>query len=627
MKSINLQPVRPLVGLKLTPGMPAVISRKLSKKIAAGRLNVGPSTTEQSHVVNRCSRASRLAVVAFLGLGLTVGCGSKPEPASTVDVRELEIQMPAATHARAERSESTTGAQSATAIDSATTAQVPVSKEPSGLPVEQIETPPGKPEMRAELVPAPVGKPIEGDVQLAEPEAWDQWEEPQVMLFVTGNQHGYIEPCGCTGLENQKGGMARRFTLLKQVADKGWPIVPLDAGNQVRRTGRQSEVKFQAAATGLGDMNYQAVGLGPDDIRLGVGELIAVVATDNPEQGRFVSANVTLIDPTLMAQQKVIESGDRKIGVTSVLDPKAIEDGLSGDIQVAELKPSLEQSLVKLDEAGSDFNVLMFYGEEDAAKDLAKAVPGFDLIVVAGGYGEPTFQPEVIEGSEARMIVTGNKGMYVGLVGLYADKPFRYARVPLTHEYEDAPEMRRLMANYQQQLESLGLEGLGLRPIAHPSGDKFVGSATCGECHKTAYEIWENTPHVKATEDLVHPGERGDISRHFDPECLSCHVTGWNPQNYYPYESGYVALEASSHLHGNGCENCHGPGSAHVAAERDEAATDNAKRDQLRLAMQLPLEKAKDKCMECHDLDNSPDFHKEGAFEDYWAEVEHYGKD
>ncbi len=45
------------------------------------------------------------------------------------------------------------------------------------------------------------------------------------------------------------------------------------------------------------------------------------------------------------------------------------------------------------------------------------------------------------------MIVTGNKGMYVGLVGLYAEADFKYARIPLTHEYEDAPEMRRLMAN------------------------------------------------------------------------------------------------------------------------------------------------------------------------------------
>jgi hypothetical protein len=31
--------------------------------------------------------------------------------------------------------------------------------------------------------------------------------------------------------------------------------------------------------------------------------------------------------------------------------------------------------------------------------------------------------------------------------------------------------------------------------------------------------------------------------------------------------------------------------------------------------------------MECHDLDNSPEFHKPGAFEKYWKQIEHKGKE
>jgi hypothetical protein len=459
------------------------------------------------------------------------------------------------------------------------------------------------------------------------PEEWGSWPDPQSVLFVTGNQHGYIEPCGCTGLENQKGGMARRFTLMKQVAERGWPLVPIDAGNQVRRTGRQAEVKFQTAATGLAEMNYQAIGFGPDDLRLGVGELIAVAASDDPSVGRFVSANVVLIDPSLMAQFKVLESGGRRIGVTSVLDPKSLESAPNADIQVGAVEETLKAALIEIRKQRADFNVLMFYGDEAAAAEAAKAVPGFDLVVVGGGYGEPTYQAQSIEGTQTKMIITGNKGMYAGLVGIYPDGEMRYARVALTHEFGDAPEMRRLMASYQEQLKSLGLEGLGLKPVAHPSGEKFVGTKVCGECHKTAMEIWENSSHALATEHIVNPGERGDVPRHFDPECISCHVTGWNPQNYYPYDSGYLSLEVSSHLTGNGCENCHGPGASHVAAEREGSTVSEAQRDALRLAMQLPLESAKERCMECHDLDNSPDFHKEGAFEDYWAEIEHYGVD
>ncbi len=218
--------------------------------------------------------------------------------------------------------------------------------------------------------------------------------------------------------------------------------------------------------------------------------------------------------------------------------------------------------------------------------------------------------------------------MYAGLVGLYQDQPMKYARVSLTHEFADAPEMRRLMADYQQQLKDIGLDGLGIRPVRHSSGQQYVGSAACGKCHTTAFDIWEGSAHANATKSLVKPPkERGDVARHFDPECISCHVTGWNPQRYYPYESGYLSL-AAEHLHGSGCENCHGPGSGHCEAERENSGVSEEKRDQLRQSMVLTLDKAREHCMECHDLDNSPDFHEEDAFEDvYWPEVEHYGTD
>lgn len=474
------------------------------------------------------------------------------------------------------------------------------------------------------------------------PEDYQTWDTPTAALVFTGQQHGYIEPCGCTGLDRQKGGVARRFTFLDSIRDKGWTVVPMDAGNQVRRFGRQAVTKLQHTAKALDQMDYRAVGFGPDDIRLGVGDLLAVAA----EREMFVSANVVLFDPEFLPTIKIVEENGLKIGVTSVLDPASLEVPPDDALTVADPVDAASAAVAQLAAASPDFRVLLFFGKEDAAKELMQKVSGFDLIVVAGGYGEPTYQAEAIEGSTTRIIVTGDKGMYAGLIALYpADSPaaqsrtavrltsgaaMKYARVPLTHEFADAPEMRGVMKDYQDQLRDIGLGGLGLLPpIKHSSGGSFVGSKKCGECHTTAYDIWESSAHAEATEHIVHPPkERGDIARHFDPECISCHVTGWNPQEYYPYESGYLSLEASSHLTGNGCENCHGPGADHSAAEAEGALVSAALKAELRNAMKLPLEKAREKCMTCHDLDNSPDFHEPDAFEDvYWPEVEHYGLD
>jgi hypothetical protein len=105
-------------------------------------------------------------------------------------------------------------------------------------------------------------------------------------------------------------------------------------------------------------------------------------------------------------------------------------------------------------------------------------------------------------------------------------------------------------------------------------------------------------------------------------------VTGWNPQAFFPYETGYLELTASAHLHGNGCENCHGPGHDHVAAENGEGNLSEAQIMNLRTQMRLALgPAAHEKCLECHDLDNSPDFHVEGAFEKYWEQIAHPGRD
>ena len=46
-------------------------------------------------------------------------------------------------------------------------------------------------------------------------------QKPKVALVVSGMQQGFMEPCGCTGLTNQKGGLMRRHTLIKQIKENG----------------------------------------------------------------------------------------------------------------------------------------------------------------------------------------------------------------------------------------------------------------------------------------------------------------------------------------------------------------------------------------------------------------------
>ena len=458
----------------------------------------------------------------------------------------------------------------------------------------------------------------------------ENWPKPQALLFITGQQHGYIEPCGCTGLENQKGGLNRRDTLLTQLRKRDWDVVPMDVGNFERRTGVQAELKLQTTIKALTEMGYKAATLGVDDLRLSSQELLALTASEGKTQTPFISANAYILVEDYMPKLRIIETGGRKIGVTAALgDGFAKELATSTDIIIAPAAAALKKVMADMEAAKCDYKVLLSHATLAESRKFAAEIPGFDLVVSAGDYPEPDFMLEQVEGSQSQLVQVGNKGMFTAIVGLYPDgKPVRYQRVALSAQFEDSPRMMKLFGDYQKQLEQKGFDGLRI-PVQMLEDDlKFVGSESCGECHTKAFEVWKNSEHFTATESLVKPpNSRSMIPRHFDPECLSCHVTGWNPQRYYPYSSGFASLEKTPKLTGNGCENCHGAGSAHVAAESGDTDLAEDAINALRVKMRLPLAEAKDRCIQCHDQDNSPEFHHDGSFEKYWAEIAHSGKD
>lgn len=516
------------------------------------------------------------------------------------------------------------------AVADSTVAEVPDAQSTvSAGPIAEAVQPSALPPASREAGAVPAGANVASDAERNQTLAAD-WPEPQAVLFVSGQQHGYIEPCGCTGLENQKGGLIRRDTLLTELRDRGWELIPVDVGNQVRRIGRQPEMKFQTTVESFRTMGYRAAALGIDDLKLSSIELIQMAGSDGLTESPFLSANVSVIDESFFPSHRIVESGGRKIGITAVLGNEHKDEIQSSDIEFFDPLERLKLAAEKLDQEQCDFKVLLAHASIEESAELARQVPGFDLVVTAGGFGEPTLAPQAIEGSKSVMVQVGTKGMYGGIVGIFDDpqQPIRYQRIAISSQFKDSRRMLEEFAQYQQRLADAGFDGLGISFTAHPSGRTYVGSEACGDCHTTAYEIWEGTPHSHATTSIVEPdNERGGIPRHHDPECISCHVTGWNPQKYYPYTTGFVSPEDTPLMMGSGCENCHGPGSEHVAAELGDIDVTNERLKELQQQMILPLDKARDTCLECHDLDNSPDFHREGAFDEYWEQIKHYGKD
>jgi hypothetical protein len=310
-----------------------------------------------------------------------------------------------------------------------------------------------------------------------------------------------------------------------------------------------------------------------------------------------------------------------RIGVTAILG-KQYQQGLNGpEIEMRDPEAALKKIVPELKQ-NADYLVLLANATNKEATDLAKKFPEFNVVVVAEGPElPPADKPETIPGTHTLLITVGHKGMSVIVLGLYEGEPsLLYQRVLLDSRFAAAPEMTRLMAGYQDQLKALGFAELGLHPAPHPlveSNGRFVGSQKCQSCHEKSYDIWKRSGHGHAYATL----ENLKPPRNFDPECVSCHVIGWHPTKFFPYQGGFESPKKTPHLKNVGCEDCHGPGEKHIAAE---LGNDEALQKKCRKAVVLTKEQAKkEQCTACHDIDNSPDFN----FDKYWPLVEHHEKE
>ena len=118
--------------------------------------------------------------------------------------------------------------------------------------------------------------------------------------------------------------------------------------------------------------------------------------------------------------------------------------------------------------------------------------------------------------------------------------------------------------------------------------ENFLADRTCKNCHEDAWNAYVATGHYRAYATIRREGQGSE------PECLSCHTTGYRYLNGYADESPYNRLINVQ------CEACHGYGTEHA---RDGRWGDLAK----------------DSCVTCHDQENSPNF----DYATYWAKIQH----
>ena len=473
----------------------------------------------------------------------------------------------------------------------------------------------------------PQGQPAAKPVELGRPAAPPESAPAgggSIEIFVTGSDDGYLDACGCD--DGQTGGLPRRHTLLRYLGVEDGHALLLSTGGLVAGGSPLDLDKFQAIVLAMQAMGYRAIALTERELALGRDELskmAAVFGDDCP----FLATN--LVDPRpnpeppIPARRSVVHKlRGRPVAVVAAIAESRSRLFTAADPNVR-VEPAAAAVKAELDAIAARGErpwktVVLAQASVAEAKELARAVPGLDLIAVRELDGDEKPEQAGTHEGTTDIVTTGRKGKYVGRYrfGLGGDMG-EFAPEAVIDSMEKSSEIKDVLAAYRDLLREDRLIERYYARSPDPNGAAYAGAdeATCSQCHAKAWEIWKSSRHARAWSTLERqdlPEEPGDRKGHlknaiWDPECVRCHVTGFGAK------SGYRGLDhenAEAPLVNVTCEACHGPSGDHAQrAMKGDSSYPGGTIARVAGGAAWSL------CVRCHDADNSTAF----DLKEYWV--------
>lgn len=389
------------------------------------------------------------------------------------------------------------------------------------------------------------------------------------------------------------GGVTARATIIKQLKTKYPDAIVVDVGDMLPpREGPQTELKAIYALKIYSLMGYDAINLGDGDFSYGPAY---VSEFDSRYDLNVFSSVIKEPDKYGVKPYVILERKGLAVGLVGTFHADLYEGpGKLATDDIIDADDAAKKTLEELADM-TDLRVLIAYaGTPNQCRVFAKKFRKLTPVVISGGgYG---LAHGGLETDGTHVAFSPLQGRYVGLLNIELGEKGEVVSVkdqliPVTLGTPRDEEALEYMQDYYVELRKLvNEESLLASPEAStPEGRDYAGSAGCAACHPGPYEQWSGTGHARAYETLKAVG------RWFDPECVSCHVTG------YGYRGGFASEEKTPNRAAVGCESCHGPGAGHPAE----------------VTLFTPV--TEDRCLKCHTEQTSPGF----AYDEYLKLVVH----
>jgi cytochrome c554/c'-like protein len=410
-------------------------------------------------------------------------------------------------------------------------------------------------------------------------------EARQILIVYSGNTLGELKPCGCAKEEDQ-GGIERRMGYMEEVQARNKNTLIVDTGDNFKEPTRQGKIKAKYLMQAMSEMKYDAVTFGDHDFVYGNSFISAQKGIP------WVLSNLESSLP--ISKLRIKRFGDNlSAAVIAVADPDLLYTSHHSEIQVTGPKESVGEQVRKLSrEKAPDLVVLLTHMDREKALRYLD-IEGVD-VVINGHIEKDTdvidMKPVLKDGKI--FVQPGPRGQKMGELLITLDsqgqKSFAQKMVPLGSKVPMSPKMTELYKIYNQEVEELFFASLSQRK--NNKKKMFATEKVCKTCHPKAHKTWQHSRHGNAYNTLRR------INKAFDPECLACHVTGWEQPG------GFISEIDTPELENVQCEVCHGAGLNHSQAPAAGFGKD-----------------AQKACKNCHVKNHSPRFN----FDKYWKKIKH----
>jgi len=380
---------------------------------------------------------------------------------------------------------------------------------------------------------------------------------------------------------------------MDDVWNENVPVLLVDAGDLFGRRSKDERHQTEFLCQMTGELGYDGIGLGERDLNFGLPFLQEMI---EKFELPFTNANVhdAKTGELILPEYLIVEKNGIKYGLVSVLDPglKIITmTTTEGEFTVADPVATLRELVPRLREK-ADCIVLLGHLGENNTEPVIKEVKGIDISVT--GHTFRSLQTERVLDDTAMFAAT-HEGRYIGRANLFIEEgtgrvmAIDVGITSLDDKAHSDPEMQAKVDAYKADLVKFKEAKRAAYPRTQGSDkETFLSERSCMSCHQDAWKSYVGSKHRTAFAAIRNKGQSNE------PECLSCHTTG------YLYKNGYSETPPNSNLINVQCEACHGYGSEHA-------------RDGKWVAQ------AKDSCVVCHDKKNSPDF----DYATYWEKIKH----